>query len=72
MLQERRQRTWSEVAREEGRLQGRIELLRELLESKFGPLDDSARSRLHDAGSQELRRWGARFVTAESLDDVFT
>ncbi len=87
MLQERTYRTWSEIAheegerkglvtglqegREEGRLQGRIELLEEQLEAKFGPLDDSARTRLHAVSSSELLRWGTRLVAAESLEDVF-
>ena len=79
MLQERTPRTWAQMAKvqgeedgqRKGRLQGRIELLEEQLETKFGALDDTIRSRLHQADSGELQRWGTRFVTAESLGEVF-
>ncbi len=80
MLRERTHKTWAEMAKEDaekeglrkGRLQGRIEILEEQLKTKFGTLDDSVRSRLHEADSGDLLRWGTRFVTAESLDDVFS
>lgn len=57
--------------RREGRLQERIELLEEMLPTKFGALDDSVRSRLYEANSEDLLRWGTRLLTAESLGDVF-
>ena len=75
MLQERTPRSWAQIAKEqrkeEGRLQGRIELLEELLETKFGALDDAVRSRLHQANSGELLRWGTRVLSADRLDEVF-
>ncbi len=88
MLQEKTHKTWAEMWQEDaekkglakgmrkgirkGRLQGRVELLETLLESKFGTLDETTRSRLHEATSEDLLRWGTRVLKAERLDEVFS
>lgn len=79
MLRER-DRPWPEVWAEKGekaglkkgRKNGHIELLEKQLKAKFGPLDDSVRSRLHGATSRQLLTWGTRLVTAEALEEVFS
>ena len=65
-------REWAEELREEGRTAGEAALLLRQLERKFGPLDEVTRRRIEAADPDRLLAWGERFVTAESLDDVFT
>ena len=57
--------------REEGRRQGRIDLLAELLERRFGPLGPADRERLGGADAERLLAWGERLATAGSLGEVF-
>lgn len=80
MLQEKTHRTWEEmqrdkwekVGRREGRLEGRIEILAEQLEAKFGPLDGRVLARLHGASSEELLRWSTRLLDTDDLNQVFS
>lgn len=67
MLQQRTHKTWADFAYEEGH----VHMLETQLEAKFGALDDSVRSRLHEANPEQLLRWGTRLLTAESLAEVF-
>ncbi|MFW6050405.1 MAG: Rpn family recombination-promoting nuclease/putative transposase [Myxococcota bacterium] len=54
-----------------GLAQGRRDLLRHLLERRFGaPLPDEAIVRLNEAAIPELDRWAERVLTATSLEDV--
>jgi hypothetical protein len=56
---------------EKGRQEGEVAFLLRLLELRFGPLDESARNRVHQADADTLLLWGERVLTATSLADVF-
>lgn len=57
--------------REEGLAQGRSELLRRLLQARFGALPEAIEARLVAADRLELERWAIRCIDAGSLADVF-
>jgi hypothetical protein len=54
----------------EGEQRGEANLLRRLLERRFGALPDWARDRIATADSAALEEWGLRVLDAASLDDV--
>lgn len=54
-----------------GRNEGRLSLLRLLLEQRFGPLPSPVMARLREASSAELERFAGRILAARTLDDVF-
>ena len=58
-------------AREEGRVQERRSLLRQILSSRFGQLPERIAERLKAAGDEALVDLTLRAATAASLDDVF-
>lgn len=60
-----------EEGRQEGRQEGRAELLAELLARRFGELGGDVRERLATATAEQLSVWGANFVDARSLAEVF-
>ena len=47
--------------------EGRAELLKELLEERFGPLSKSAKTKIDKASSEALKRYGLKILTAENL-----
>ncbi|MDG4595467.1 MAG: hypothetical protein P9F75_07205, partial [Candidatus Contendobacter sp.] len=47
------------------------ELLRQLLEHKFGPLPKRVRQLMARADEAALRAWSLRLLTAVTLDEVF-
>ncbi|MEM9488503.1 MAG: pentapeptide repeat-containing protein, partial [Myxococcota bacterium] len=47
-----------------------VRMLEQLLIERFGPLPDRAADRLAHASSADIERWTARFLSAQSLDDV--
>ena len=55
----------------EGKREGEAELLRRLLEHKFGSLTPSFQRRLAEADEAALRAWGLRLLTANTLKEVF-
>jgi hypothetical protein len=55
----------------EGRKEGEATLLTLQLQKRFGELPESVRTRVREAGADELERWGERLLDASSLDDVF-
>jgi hypothetical protein len=63
-------------ARREGFREGYAEVLLERLARKFGSLSAAVAERVQRAVKQgedvRLRRWGARILVAETLDDVFS
>lgn len=71
MLQQRAHKTWAEMMQEDAAKAAHARMLETQLEAKFGALDDSVRSRLHEANSEQLLRWGTRLLTAKSLAEVF-
>jgi hypothetical protein len=54
-----------------GKTEGAASLLRGLLTVKFGSLGEEVDARLRAASLAELARWSERFLTADSLADVF-
>jgi len=66
---------WSEARREEGRQDGRREgkadLLIRQLGLRFGPLDEQIRARVLSGDSERLLQWSERILTARTLQDVF-
>lgn len=54
-----------------GQLRGRADLLRALLEQRFGQLSDEQRKRLEAADADQLTQWGTRLLDAQRLDEVF-
>ena len=64
--------------RQEGRKEGRQEGLLEgmrltaltMFEEKFGPLDNPIRSRVENAGQDQILVWMKRILSASSLDEV--
>ena len=61
---------WLDEGRAEGRAEALRETLRMLLRSKFGDLDPQHEQRIDHAGTDDLQRCVARFVAAQSIDDV--
>jgi predicted transposase/invertase (TIGR01784 family) len=59
------------VARREGRQQGRAAVLARLLLLKFGPLSEATQQRLEQADDAHLDVWTERILSAQSLDEVF-
>lgn len=60
-----------EEGRVAGHIQGRIDLLKAQLSTRFGALPQPLRERLDQADDLQLTRWGLRLVTATSLEEVF-
>jgi hypothetical protein len=50
---------------------GTAQMLANLLERKFGPLDEASRARLAAADFETLLAWTDRGLEAQSLEDVF-
>ncbi len=82
MLAERVQewkREWKKEAIREGRREGRREgkhegtanMLRQLLEHKFGSLEERIVRQLQVADDRQLQEWGKRILTAKKLNDIF-
>jgi predicted transposase YdaD len=55
----------------EGRLEGEVNLLKKLLERRFGSLPLFVADKLGQAREDELERWGEAVMTAPTLEAVF-
>jgi len=44
---------------------------RDLLEARFGPLDDGTREMVNAGSLDELQRWCLAVLTARTIDEVF-
>ncbi len=62
---------WTRQWEEQGRRQGKAELLLRQAERKFGPLESRDRTRIELADADRLLRWGERLVGAQTLEEVF-
>jgi len=58
--------------RRQGRKDGAATMLTLQLRKRFGELPESVRTRVSEASSDELERWGERLLEVSSLDDVFS
>ena len=63
-------RRWQREAFEEGKAEGKAELLHEQLEIKFGPVPKRAAQRLSSASSAQIERWTKKILTADALEAV--
>jgi len=57
--------------RTEGLAEGSARVVRELLQSKFGPLPATVQQLLARASISEVERWATRILKADTLDAVF-
>ncbi|MDU9050328.1 MAG: hypothetical protein Q3M30_15895 [Candidatus Electrothrix sp. Rat3] len=57
--------------RQEGIHKGKSNMLRQLLEYKFGSLEKRVIEQLQTAEDQQLQEWGKRILTAKDLNDIF-
>lgn len=57
--------------RDEGRDEGRAEILLEQLEARFGVPSEVTRARVSAATTEQLKLWARRVLTANTLDEVF-
>ncbi|WP_396956314.1 hypothetical protein [Nitrosomonas sp.] len=42
-----------------------------LLERRFGPINETIRTRIRAADSQTLLTWGEQILTAQTIEEVF-
>jgi hypothetical protein len=63
-------REWYFEALAKGQTKGRLDVLREQLEARFGPLPKWASRRLTAAAEDQLREWGIKLLKARSLEAV--
>ncbi len=61
---------WLARGRDEGEAKGRMELLQEQLERRFGELPSDIRHRIRNAKDSEIRSWAGAVLDAATLDDV--
>jgi hypothetical protein len=62
--------TAAEQLIERGRHQEDREILLDLLQGRFGAVPEAAAAKVAAAGSQQLRAWIRRLLTAKALDEV--
>jgi hypothetical protein len=62
--------TTFEKGLEQGRQQGYREMLRDLLETRFGPLSEQAQQRLTSWPPERLRELGRALLAAKSLQEL--
>jgi hypothetical protein len=62
---------WTRQWQNQGRREGKAELLLRQAERKFGPLPGQDRARIELADAERLLSWGERLVAARSLEEVF-
>lgn len=55
---------------DEGRAEGRTEVLLRLITLKFGPVSDAVRKRIQEGSKAELEHWTERILTANSLEEM--
>lgn len=60
-----------ERGREQGRREGEAQLLRRLLEQRFGDLPEWVDARLQDALPAQIEGWAERLLKAHSLESLF-
>jgi hypothetical protein len=56
---------------EKGIGQGEAQLLRALVQQRFGLIPPEIAARIEDGRPEQLERWALRILNAASLDDVF-
>ena len=56
----------------QGVLRGQADLLRDLLQHRFGDLPEVLHQRLDQGTANDLLQWSRAVLTAESIEDVFS
>jgi predicted transposase YdaD len=54
-----------------GEKKGEEAIFSAMLEARFGPMPEWAKSKIAEADTDALKRWGVRLLEAESLEEVF-
>ncbi len=57
--------------REIGRQEGEVAVLLRMLRRKYGSLSPEVEDRIRKADAQQLLDWADRFVTADTLEEIF-
>ena len=57
---------------EEGRTEGKAELILQQMERRFGEVPGAVRARITGASTEELDAWGAALLDAPTIEDVVT
>ncbi|MYN03972.1 transposase [Pseudoduganella sp. DS3] len=70
MVRESRQEGWRQEGRDEGQLEGRRQMLAEVLASRFGALPEPVRLQLQAASHEQLSRWASRALVAPTLAEL--
>lgn len=65
------ERSGHEKGLRQGVLRGQVDLLRNLLQHRFGDLPEALHQRLEQGTADDLLRWSRAVLTAESIEDVF-
>jgi hypothetical protein len=60
-----------EALLEQGRAQGRVEVILRQIGVRFGGVDARLADRVCTASDEELSRWAERVLSAGSVDEVF-
>lgn len=66
--------TYDRITREsraEGKAEGRVETILDVLNRRFGPLPPAIEERVRRGSTAELKRWTGRLVDAAALEEVF-
>jgi len=78
MLQETVQKWYKEAeqkgkkeGKKEGEKEGLVKLILSQVEAKFGKISSADRKIVRAAETETLLEWGARIITAETIDEVF-
>ncbi len=53
-----------------GREEGKIQLLTELIETKFGPQSPEIRKQIQQAAPSQISRWTKNIFTANSIEEL--
>ncbi len=61
----------AEKYKEAGKLEGRRQMLLELLETKFGGVSPEWKDRVENGDSRSVRLWARRVLEARRLEDLF-
>ncbi|MEO5332445.1 MAG: hypothetical protein H7839_10510 [Magnetococcus sp. YQC-5] len=62
---------WATMVRQNGRKEGKAEMLLKQIGHTFGQTPDWATEKVNTASQERLNAWSENFVFAHSVDDVF-
>ncbi len=62
---------WYSKGEAKGKVDGKAELLTELLENNFGSLSSDIKEKISKANADTVGSWFSKAMKASSLDDIF-